>query len=404
MSYFPHFPQFDISFNDGPALDAFGRLRVSNPVTVFNSKQLHSKHPTDWDEVIGGSGATSVHTQNTARTRMSVSATTAGSVIRQTFRRFNYQPGKSQLTFLTADIDGLVANVTKCLGLFDDNNGVFFEFDAEASVIVRSNATGSPVDTRTTQANWNLDRMDGTGPSRVTLDWTKTQIFTIDYTWLGVGRVRFGFVHNGVTVICHEQHFSNEIDVVYMSSPNLPVRYSIENNGSGAATEFDHICSTVITEGGLEPTGRPKAINTGISTLSTSSGDVNAILGIRLAANHLDAVIEITEVSSVGTAANDVLLFEIIRNPTVADTLTWDTASFGAVDVVQGTPGTHTVTNGEVLFSKVGTGRFPLSVGGPSHLLDIGSSIGGTPQELFLVITGLNNANITAALNWRELA
>lgn len=397
------FPRTAVSYADGPALDSFGRLRVSEPVTLFNSKQLHDKLPTDWDEATSGSGATSVHSSAAARTRMAVSDTTAGGVIRQTFRRFNYQPGKSQLVFLTGNVNGLVEDVDKRLGIFDDDNGIFFHFDAEAAVCIRSSVTGSPVDTAITQANWNLDKMDGAGPSGVNLDFTKTQIFTLDYEWLGVGRTRFGFVHNGVIIYCHEMLNSNVLDVVYMSTPNLPIRYSILNTGTGAATDFDHICTTVVTEGGVDPTGRPSSINTSVG-LSMTSGDINAVLGIRLASDSIDSIIDIIEVSAVGTAANDVVLFEIIRNPVVANAITWDTTTFPSVDVAQGTPGTHTVTGGELIFSTVGVGRFPLSVGGADNLFDLGSEIDGTAQEIFLVITALNNATIAAALNWRELS
>ena len=82
----------------GPASDAFGRLRTSEPYTIFDSKQIFDNQPLFWDDQEeSGSGTTSVHDADAARTRIGVANTTAGKRTRQTFMRFNYQPGKSQL-------------------------------------------------------------------------------------------------------------------------------------------------------------------------------------------------------------------------------------------------------------------------------------------------------------------
>jgi hypothetical protein len=400
-----YFPKFAIELSDSPSVDAFARMRVSTPVTTFNSKQLHDKLPQDWDEEIGGTGATSVHSVNKATTAMAVSATTAGSVIRQTLRCFNYQPGKSQLIMLTGNMNGLVAGVTKQVGLFTDNNGLFFEFEAAANVVIRSKASGSVVDTKIAQSAWNLDKMDGTGPSGVTLDFTKIQLFVIDFEWLGTGRVRYGFFVGGSPVYCHEALHANNIDTVYMSTPNLPIRYAIENDGSGAATSLDHVCSTVISEGGVEPTGRLYSVDSGITGLSLGSNVVNAIIGMRLASNAPGAVIDLVDISVLGEASKDVLRVQIIRDPVVAGELTWDTATFPSVDVVIGTPGTNTVTGGEVLFTVVGAGRTSLQDILPPPRTLLGSRIDGTVQTVFLVVTALGGAAVLrAAQTWREIS
>ena len=89
-----------VSFASGATTDAFGRLRISEPFTIFDSKQLHNNQPLFWDDAeTSGTGTSSAHSSARASTTISVSATTAGKRVRQSLQRFNYQPGKSQLVF-----------------------------------------------------------------------------------------------------------------------------------------------------------------------------------------------------------------------------------------------------------------------------------------------------------------
>ena len=140
------------------------------------------------------------------------------------------------------------------MGLFDDNNGIFLQRSNNTiSLVVRSNVSGSPSDSNyATQANWNIDKMDGTGLSGLTLDFSKSQILTFDFEWLGVGCVRVGFVVDGNVFYCHQFNHANNITGVYMSTPNLPLRYQIENTGSGIASSIECICCAVLSEGEIE--------------------------------------------------------------------------------------------------------------------------------------------------------
>ena len=87
-----------IKASDSASIDAFARLRVSNPYTIFDSKQIHDNLPRRWDDQeISGSGTTSTYNTNEASTTIAVSSLTAGRRVRQTFMRFNYMPGKSTM-------------------------------------------------------------------------------------------------------------------------------------------------------------------------------------------------------------------------------------------------------------------------------------------------------------------
>lgn len=393
-----------ISAADSASIDAFARWRVSNPVTLFDSKQIHDNQPLFWDDSeVTGSGTGSSHSSDEAATTISVGATTAGKRVRQTFQRFNYQPGKSQLILCTFGEFDTSTGITKEVGYFDDNNGLLLRSDeGTVSVVRRTYVTGSAVDTAVAQSSWNLDKMDGTGDSGITLDFTKTQIFVIDFEWLGVGRVRFGFVVDGIPVYCHELNNANSLATVYMSTPNLPVRYSIENDGTGAADDFMHVCSSVQSEGGQEKNGVLRHKDSG-SVSSLSSGTKYALLGIRLKSGNLDGVIELETLSIICSSTNDQAHWELVFNPTVTGTFTYSDQTNSTVQIATGSS-SNTVTGGTEIDGGYFSTSLPITTALP-NALKLGSDIAGTVDEIVLCCTPItNNITVDASMTWRELS
>ena len=213
----------DVAFADH-TVDAFGRLRISQPYTLFDSQNRFQADP-QFDTSLTGSGAFA-HLSNESSNSMTV-GTAIGEVIRQTKRVFPYQPGKSLLTLATFAMAESQANLRQRVGYFGSDDGVYFEQnETDLRFVIRTSTSGSASDARyVTQANWNVDKLDGTGPSGYTLDETKTQILLIDYEWLGVGTVRVGFVIDGKNIICHKFNNANNLTSVYMKTAILPIRY-----------------------------------------------------------------------------------------------------------------------------------------------------------------------------------
>jgi hypothetical protein len=84
------------------------------------------------------------------------------------------------------------------------------------------------IDTKIAQTAWNLDRMDGTGPSGYNIDLARIQMFYMDYSWYGAGAVRFGFKdQNGQIIYCHRFIHNNNLTEAYLRSGNLPARYEV---------------------------------------------------------------------------------------------------------------------------------------------------------------------------------
>lgn len=304
-----------VSYGEGqPIVDAFGRLRVSNPVTIFDGRAVRTKNPIVWTEAITGAGTSTLRTNEA-----SVRIATAGSgdkVVRQSRWNIPYQPGKSDLLFQTFAPNGQQTNARKRAGRFNDNNGCFLEWtDTAINFVVRSKATGSVVDTKVEQANWNLDRLDGTGPSRKVLDLNDTQILVVDFEWLGVGRVRFGFVIDGLIFYCHEAlHANNGLSTVYMSTATLPIRYEVEQLGAGTAF-MDCICASLIREGGEVDPGVPRGRVTA-STKSVSPGSPQSLMRLRLDSLDVEGFAKVTGVDAITTTDRGQFKWWLVLNPT----------------------------------------------------------------------------------------
>ncbi len=406
-------PTVRLGVSDSTAVDAFGRLRVSEPDTLFDSKQIFDNGPLFWDDQEeSGSGTSSTYSKVNARSRMAVTANTAGKRTRQTFMRFNYQPGKSQLILLTGVLGTGAQGITQRIGLFDDDNGLFFMLDhGVLSMVRRTSTSGSPVDDVVAQPDWDKDKLDGSGTSGITLDSTKTQIFFIDFEWLGVGTARMGYVHDGKFIIAHEFFNSNNLDVVYMSTPNLPVRYQINNDGAGPASFLDHMCASVISEGGQEETGIIRHVSTnGTHVDADVENSIYAIVGIRLKSTHLGATVRIEEIGVQIQTASETGEWLLIFNPAVAGAFTYSDETNSAIQVARGATA-NTVTNGEVI-----TGGFAQSTsggggsGGIDSLIDstrhLGSTISGTPDTMVLCwrpTGGTSGHDIEGDVTFREL-
>ena len=405
------FANVNIKAQDSPSIDAFGRWRISHPETLFDSKQLFDAQPQFWDDSeVSGSGTSSTHSTAKAMTQIGVSASTAGKRVRQTYMRFNYQPGKSQLVLMTALVSAAPTGITAEVGQFDDDNGLFYRAkNGILYAVCRSSTSGSAVDTAVAQSSWNGDKLDGTGASGHTLDPTKTQILAFDYEWLGVGRVRFYFVIDGVFILAHEFLNTNSITQVYMSTPNNPLRFSIENDGSGVATTIDHICSTVITEGSANELGVLHYASTaGTHVDADVDGTIYAIVGVKLKTTHLGATVKMLAASILETAGSNNYEWMLILNPIVAGTFTYaDLDSDASVQIATGATA-NTVTNGH--FITGGHGSSGAKGGAEGSSVDsarwLGAAIDGTRDDIVLCVrpVGSVSLDIEGGITLRSLS
>jgi len=384
----------------GNTTDSFGRLRTSQPFTLFDSQNRYAKDAAYDTETATGGTVTFVTNQSALALAVT---TSSGSTARtQTFRSFAYQPGKSFLTMQTFTMAAAQTNLTQRVGLFNTNNGVYLEqAGSTVSFVIRTYTGGSVNNSRTVaQASWNVDPFNGTGPSGVTLDLTKTQILFINLEWLGVGIVKCGFVIAGVFYTAHEFYNANVGTVVYMQTAILPLRYEIFTTAAtSSAATLQQICATVISEGGYELVSQPYVARNANTVTLTAAATFYPIVSVRLNSSYLGAVAILSGMTflPIGTANYEVI---IVKNATLTGATWGSTLAGGQLDVDTGASGTAITPTADSIVQTVYTtasNQAQTSLASPVGYnldLQLGASLAGVSDTFTLAaraIAGINN-------------
>ncbi len=392
----------------GTNLDAFGRLRVSNPVTLFDAQNRYLDGQ-QFSTILSG-GGTRTYVQNESSFNLAVGTASGDSVIVQSYTTQAYQPGKSLLALNTFAFASAKPNLRQRVGHFTSQNGIFFEQDGSTLyMVVRSYTSGAAVDTRVAQSSWNGDNLTGAGgstnPSGITLDPSLVQIFWLDVEWLGVGNVRTGFVINGQFIVCHTFQHANIAGntKVYMTTATLNPRYEITNTGvTGSVSTMKQICSTVMSEGGYNPSATINYSTNGTSTTRISSANtLTSLASIRLNPSYPDAVVTPAQI--------DLLLvdvrygqFQLIENATLANA-SWSNAS--ATSVVQVSATTDTITDGNVVYAGITSSRDSLAISEDvAKRLQLKRYANGAPITLTLAVSYTQtNSDLLWKFGWEEI-
>ena len=420
--------------------DAFGRMRVSEPFTLGDYKHLYAIDPNFID--FTANGGTVTFNGNTASATLSTNNSTSSVSVHQTKFYHSYQPGKSQVILSSICFGYAQQNVTKRTGYYDDRDGIYFEQvgsntsnntdNGTLNFVIRSYTTGTPLESdvgsykrRIPQSQWNLDRCDGTGPSGFNIDTSKTQLIYIDFQWLGVGRVRVGFVHGGAIILAHEYFHSNVLDKVYLSNPNLPVRCEIKNTGTTAGGSMDQICSTVVSEGGYSEAGIDWSVYGAARTTASPAQTPLPIIALRLKntfqsyPNRLS--VRLNNLSLY--AETNSIIFEVVKLPNASNlanstgALVWTSADSDSGCEYCVNANSYTAANADRLasgFVPSGSSQNSLSPVATGTLSAAKKNIivqnyDSSNSEVYAVIvrtiSGAGNATATvaAAVQWREI-
>lgn len=379
-----------VTIKDGANLDAFSRLRVSQPVTAFSSQFTYNLNPLLFEQITSGTGATVTQdTTNRIASLNFASTPTGGQAFMQSYEYIPYQPSKSQLVFITFNFSTIVANTLKFAGLSDGNNGIEFQFNGTTSQFVIYSDTSNG-DQTVVQSSWNLDKLDGTGASGITLDVTKTQILVIDFQALYVGRVRIGFDIGGQIIYCHEFLHANLIEHPYIQSANLPVRCGMTCSATVTAS-MRFICCAVVSEGGIDSAALFGydfvAANT--SNVSLSGASPIHLLSIRpkttfnSITNRIKLLPTGIDIIVLGTGTNvifwELVVGQVITTPTVTNVnTTYSSTEFLTGGTISGTPividsGYSTSSNqNKSSLNETVSSRYPLTLDRAGAVRDLG--------------------------------
>jgi hypothetical protein len=395
--------------------DAFGRQRVSLPFTLGDYKHIYGNNYLFLTAT--GSGADVIYDTNRASVFLTVPSTSGSYVTYQSKMYHNYMPGKSMLILESFVFGNPIEDVTKRVGYFDNLNGIFFEQDAtgKLSFVLRSSTSGAATEVRVFQEDWNINTLL-TGD--FVLDITNTQLFFIDFQWLAVGRVRCGFVHKGIFVLCHVFDHSNVLNVAYMANPNLPIRSEIITQNDTLSDSLEFICATVMSEGGYAETGFASSFSN--PTLrAVTSGSSLPVLAIRLknTVNSLEnrAFVRIQDLTVVNDLYN--IQYSLIKLPASSSLSGGTWTSYNPESVVEYNIGATGFTNSNnVLIS----GYVPANAQNPNQanpsigsrggvdnkLNFISQNINSTDSEIYVLVAKnltANSTNVGASLVWKEI-
>jgi hypothetical protein len=409
--------QGDFSFfnsDNATSQDAFGRLRVSEPFTLFDSSHRYTDNAL-WVSSSGVSG-NAVFNSNQGLVDLNVTNASGSFVKRETTKVFAYQPGKSLVNLNTFVMSPAKTNLKQKVGYFSNENGIYLELDDNTlSIVKRTLVGGSVSEQKISQSQWNGDKLDGAGTSGITLDITKAQILWMDLEWLGVGSVRIGFVINGKFILCHTFHHANIIDSTYITTASLPLKYEIENkNSTTGSSTLKQICSTVLSEGGYELRGSQRQINLPVSAprvCTTADVDYPVIsLRLKTSPNRLDSIVVLSAISMLGVGNNAIFHWKLVANGTTSGG-SWQTTN-ALASVEYNTSGTSfSIGDGRIVaggfFSSNTQSNTPISVDS-SNLFKFQlerNSFTSTPYELTLVVTSkTDGSNVYASVDWEEVS
>ena len=395
----------------GVASDAFGRLRSSTPLTLFDSSHRYKDNGL-WTTT-SGTGGTTAFDANAGLVNLNVTTSSGSEIVRETTKCFSYQPGKSMLVMSTFVMNTAKAGLRQRVGYYGANNGIYLEQNGTSApaFVERSYVTGALTETSVSQSSWNIDKLDGTGTSGLTLDLTKAQILFMDVEWLGLGTVRVGFVINGKLIHCHSFHHANLITSTYITTASLPLRYEIRNTAATASSStLKQICSTVISEGGYELRGLQQAIGTSITSpySLTVAGTYYPVISLRLKSTALDAIVILTAISLMSAAGTANYVWRVVASATTTAG-TWTsagadsaveynltgTASTGGRVVAQGYFSGSNQSSAATDILKEALFKFQLERDG----------LAGTPYELSLLISAsAATSTVHASMDWEEIS
>lgn len=399
-----------LQFADSNVLDAFGRLRTSSPSYVFDSQQTYDIAPLLYEPITNGSGATvAFDSTNRCALHTFSSTPTGGKAYLQSFETFRYQSGRSQQIFITFNFIETAADVLKFAGYSDGTNGIELQQSGSTIQLVLYSGTGSGNQT-VSKASWNLDPMDGTGPSGVTLDFTKVQILVIDLQALYTGRVRVGFDVGGVIRYAHQFLAANVISTPYIQSANLPLRVGMTCTGT-VSTTMRFVCASISSEGGLEDL--PAYAFSEEGTATAGSGARTHILSVRpkttfnSIVNRIRFVLVSVDVLVTGTfpVKWELCLGQAISGTTAFTDVntTYSGFEFNTAGTISGSP-VIVIATGYVAASGVANGgttsaivtRLPISLDAAGAVRALGT--------MSVVVTGLGGASASrVSLNWLEV-
>lgn len=402
-------PINDLDFGGQASYTSKGRLKVSNTETFFFNTFQYGKETDIWDESTanGGSG---IYDASVNQIDMSVSEVSGSECVRQTKNVQRYVPSRNSNLAFAIKLEQPTSGIRRRFGLFEENDGIFFEDggDGDYYCVIRSSVRGSVNEIKISRNNWNGDKLDGTGPSRIVANPEAQQLITIDYEWYGAGEIGFNYAIDGLPRRIHTFSTANSFIDPWCKTPFLPIRVEIKNISGGQANGRYHVyqgSNSLTSEGNSTNLGVAESIATSIVGSLVPRDIFYPLISLRLKADSLKGVVFPRHFQIATTQNNVNLFYKIVRNADVSGAV-WqdhpDTNSFVQYDI-SGTAYSNgqVVDNGFVLY---GTSSAQTKLDDALNY-QIGRSGMGAFSDIYTLAVAHSAAtdkNVIGALTWIE--
>lgn len=381
-----------------------GTFRFTEPHCIIDSQFTIGPALHLWSAAVTPGGAANYSFADQA---MSLDVTGNGSVINQTRVLSIVPTGKSVLHMFGALFGPATNNVTKQVGLFDTNDGIFLQNENFSYAIVRRRAG---VDTPVARASWNVDQFDGTGPSGVTIDFTRPQVLWIEQEWVGVGQVTVGFTINGVRYPAHRLGFANLGSTAHsLGNLNLPHRYEIFVNSALASASLIQMGSATMCDGPVDNKIFPSSVSLqdNAPTAGISNNQLFEIVAVRLKSFTLGRANYMASRWQAFTGGSDDLRVCLVANPVWTNSAAGTWNSVGPLSAMEwnSTRNADSLVPGTeiILASAYKSNAFADFSSALTDLTRLGVGADGTPDVLSLCAEAQDgNATVYGAIDLLE--
>lgn len=392
---------------DNQPLTAFGDLRVAELSPIFQGTFEYTVENTEiLDNVVAAGGTV---TQSSGMGVVSTSTTTASTALMQSHTLARYRAGLGGVARFTALFTSPVADTEQYAGLADTvgssaafKNGYMIGYDGSTFGFHRFQ---NDVKISVAQSEWD-DPLDGTGPSGMTLDQTKINVFFIQYQYLGAGAIKL-FAEDDSTggmILVHTIDFTNANTSPSVFNPNFHITFFVDNKATTSDIIIKSSSYAYFTEGKTQQIEiHQPQFTSELLTKAAVTTEV-AIFTIRNKANYvskenfIDIFIERIVASIEANAANNLGQIRLIKNATLGGTPSFVNIneSNSVVDIdVAGT----TVTGGKTVLTEPMAGKNDKV----TENLTPYTIILQAGDTLTVAGTSANSATVNAALLWKEL-
>ena len=396
-----------IRFNEGNQLfDSWGRTQTSTVSIMgsFNFIYQDQGARAFYDNTVGG--GTITPTTSTSTLTITTDTASGSLATRSTHQYYPYVPGEGNEWRAYMQVGGTGAtNVVKRFGVFDDDNGMFFEQNGtDWNVVIRSSVGGTVSNRKVLIDDFNGSPVDVAG-SPFVLDPSNFNLYWIDYA--GVAKVRFGvFTPYGERVTIHTFQDLNKFSLPVIKTSTLPIRFELRNDGITSSANEMKVASTSISRQSPIQDYFGKTYST-LSPRTAISGSTTPVFAVRpkLTQGGFTNRITFQPQDLEWTVEGDPCIVEIyiggvLTGATFLDNV--DTTSAAQIDT------TSTSIIGGGVFEK-------LFINGGQHVrelatdLSLSIGLGGdgiTPTELAITARTVNpagNATVSMILRWKEL-